>query len=644
MYSRVTVSTWLLFLAAAGCARTGTSGGGATETGPAPTTSASATAETPLAEIAPAGASWTVGKRSAFRLTLTSALAFGDQANKFDFTVTGNLMVVPTVASGRHSSLFMIVEKAGIQSRTPDPERQFQAIAEQLSKHGCFVEISNGQVTELRFTPDLPPMVVNVYRTIAAAIQVTVPASQRDHFEIKERDGTGEYTAAYDGAGDHVWSKHKLSYSKLLGKSTGSSASTFTGILPQVQSSKGEIQLAENGRLLRVNVRDELKIRGAQVPVNSTTEVKLDADEVSDSAPVQDWRTLGQRLTRLGADEPYVQAADSQAMSNSMDDARINGQTFEAVVDKLRATAVSRQAAARVNAANGTGKASDAAVIAQQETGQFVALAAMFRRRDSDVGKAVKRLRSDGVVADTLVDALSSSGSPAAHRALAELLTAKDIDPKLRQRALGGLALTPRPSPIAIQALKGELGRQPFSASALFGLGSYARFYGANGDSAQEKALGELLIERLKNTDDIVPRIVVTLQAIANSGYSGALTDVTQRLTDRRAPVRAAAIRAVQFMPGPQVDQLVANTIATDKETEVSVSALAAAKVRKPSDILVQALTNAARAAREPKVRYESVELLTQWSKERADVRDVIQRVATSDSEETIRKLAQSAL
>jgi len=58
----------------------------------------------------------------------------------------------------------------------------------------------------------------------------------------------------------------------------------------------------------------------------------------------------------------------------------------------------------------------------------------------------------------------------------------------------------------------------------------------------------------------------------------------------------------------------------------------------------VGALTSAAQTATEPKVRYGSVQLLTQWSKERPDVRPVIQRVAANDAEESIRTLAKSAL
>lgn len=583
------------------------------------------------------------GQRNAFRLELTSALAFGDQANKFDFTVTGKVVVVPTVVHGTDATLFVILEKANIDSRAPDPEHQLKAIAEQLSKSGCYIEVANGQVKEMRFPPELPPMVVSVYRTIASALQISVPTEKRDHFEIQERDGTGEYTAAYEGTGDRVWSKRKLSYSKLLGKSTGTSPGTFKDIVPEVRASAGEIQLAEDGRLVRVRSRDELKIRGAQVPVNSLTEVKLDADGVTSGAPVRDWRALSEPLTRLAADEPYVQAADREAMSGSMDDARINGQSFESVVGKLEATAASRDAANRASAANGTSKVSDAAAIDQQETSNFVALSAMFRRRESDVAKAVARIHSDPAMAFTLVDALSSSGSPAAHKALADMLTAKGIDPKLRQRALGGLALTRRPSPIAVQALKEEAARDRFSASALFGLGSYARYYGANGDKAQEQALGDFLLERLRHTEDMIPRLVTVLQAIANSGYLGAFQDVSARLADRRTEVRAAAVRALQFMPGDQIDQMLANTI-TDKETDVSVAALASARVRKPNDILVRALTSAAQTAQEPKVRYGSVKLLGEWSKERADVREVIQRVATNDAEESIRKLAQSSL
>jgi hypothetical protein len=628
---------WLpIFVLAASCARNeqGVPVAGARPSGDAP----SAEAQTAPRAV------WAVAERYSYGLKLTSSLAFGDQPKAFDFDVTGKLIIAPSASEGSHATLFIILENAAIESRVPDPQRQFAAIAEQLSRFGCFVGYESGRVTEMRFSPELPTMVVSVYRQIAAALQVTVPAGNPGPFESKEYDGTGEYLAAYQRAGERTWSKHKVKYSKLLGsKAAGFMAPAFENLIPEIRTSSGEIGLSEAGRPVRVRTSDEVLIRGAQVPVHSMTTLALDADGVTQGAPVQHWTALDQKLTRLGASEAYVQTSKEQ--KGALDEARIGANTFESVVEKLRETTLARNARERAQAASGAGaNAKREQVVETQETGQFVALTAMFRQRGDTVRKAVEKIRRDPSMANTLIDALGSSGSPAAHKALAELLTAKGADPKLSLRALGALSRSPVPSPIAVRALEDELVRDPWSTSALFGLGSYARYYRDNGDAAQETAIARVLLARLKQANDHPSRLVLGLQALANAGHRGALDTIGHHMLDRRPPVRAAAMRALQFMPGEDIDGLLANTITSDASEEVVVAALTSASAREPTDVLVRALTNTAEAASEPKARYRSIELLGHWIKTRPEVRPVIERVATNDAEEKIRTLAQSVL
>jgi len=626
-----------VLLLAASCARDeqGAPAGGA---GPSSSSSVPTETQTPVRTV------WALGERYSHRLALTSSLAFGDQPKAFDFDVTGKLVIAPSASEGSRATLFIILENAAIASRVPDPQGQFAVVAEQLSKFGCFVGYESGRVTEMRFSPELPTMVVSVYRQIAAALQVTTPAGSNGTFESKEFDGTGEYLAAYQPAGEHAWSKRKLKYIKLLGgKGTGFMAPAFENLTPEIRTSSGEVRLSEAGRPVRVRASDEVLIRGAQVPVHSTTTIALDADGVTQGAPVRHWTALDQKLVRLAANEAYVQTSKEQ--KGRLDEARIGGQAFESVVDNLRAGTLAREARERARAASGTGaSANKEPVVESQETGQFVALTAMFRQREDAVSKAVEKIRNDPAMADTLIDALGSSGSPAAHKALAELLTAKNVDAKVRLRALAGLSRSPVPSAIAVRALEDELGRDPWSASALFGLGSYARYYRDNGDAAREKAIGQVLIARLKQANDHPSRLVLGLQALANAGFRGALDAVSRHMLDRRPPVRAAAMRALQFMPGEDIDGLLANSITSDSSEEVVVAALTSASAREPSDVLIRALTSSAETATEPKARYRSIELLGQWIKARPEVRPVIERVATNDAEEKIRTLAQSVL
>jgi hemoglobin-like flavoprotein len=104
------------------------------------------------------------------------------------------------------------------------------------------------------------------------------------------------------------------------------------------------------------------------------------------------------------------------------------------------------------------------------------------------------------------------------------------------------------------------------------------------------------------------------------------------------------AVRALQAIRDSKVDELIAERLLTDSASDVRISALSAAKVRQPTDILAGAVQNAAANAEDPHVRYRAVELLATWIDTRPDVRPTLEQIAQNDVELRIRDRAQSAL
>lgn len=602
-----------------------------------PVSSNAASARTPAA----AADEWKEGDRYSYRLKLTSSLAFAQGANAFDFDITSNIVIAPARVATDQTSLFVVFVDPKLDSRAPDPQGRLAAATQQLSQFGCFFTMKDGRVADMHLAPGLPAMVVSIYRQLGAALQVVADPDGRTQYEVREYDGTGEYAAQYTLTGDQRYEKRKLKYLSVLAKASDLAQPALAGVIPEVVSSTAALRLAPDGRPLSIHLRDELRVNGAQLPVHSTTVLTIDADSVAHGAPVNDWPTLGDKLVRLAADEPF----GAKASVESLDDARINGQSFDQLVAKL----TEQQKSETLPDSGANPQTIQSAKDREQrrateESAAFVALTATFRKDSSAAARAVQRARSNPAIANTLIDSMGSSGSPSAHVALAGLLTAKGIDPKLRLRALTGLARTPVPSEAAVEALKGELSRNPFSTGALYGLGSYAMYFRDNGDRQREASIGALLLERLDHADDVVPRLIVTLGGITNSGYLGALPAVTRHMQDRRPGVRAAAVRALQFMPGPQIDPLIASALLSDTDLSVTVAALDAVQAREPSDVLAEALTQVARRSDNPNARYKSVDLLARWGKGRPALRTVIQQVASSDPEERVRALAQSAL
>ena len=245
--------------------------------------------------------------------------------------------------------------------------------------------------------------------------------------------------------------------------------------------------------------------------------------------------------------------------------------------------------------------------------------------------------------ADTLIEALGSASTPAAQDSLVRLQASNTTDAALRRRIITALSRTPRPDQSSIHMFEKTLKTDPFSEPALLGLGTYARRLRDGGDSESADSIGGLLVDRLGAATNLRDRLTV-LRAITNSGYSPALDRVRPYLTDSENQTRVDAVRALQSMRDPRVDDLIADRLLSDSASEVRISALSAAKVREPTDTLATAVESAASKAADPHVRYRAVEILAQWITRRPDVRPALERVANDDVEPRIRERAQSAL
>jgi hypothetical protein len=115
-------------------------------------------------------------------------------------------------------------------------------------------------------------------------------------------------------------------------------------------------------------------------------------------------------------------------------------------------------------------------------------------------------------------------------------------------------------------------------------------------------------------------------------------------LADARPEIRAAAARSLQSMHDASVDGILAEIIRSDQSPDVGISAMDAAKVRQPTDILLRAVETAATNGTDPHVRYRAVELLSLWLQGRSDVRPTLEMAAQNDVEQRIRERARSAL
>jgi hypothetical protein len=622
-----------LALLLSGCARPP----GATEGKGSPSTPA-ASASAPVthsAAIDPRTRGWALGQEYPYQLKLGTAVSLGAQSNVLDFDLEGEVLVVPTAETDGVTTLFVGIRNAKLVSRLTEKQEELQKVAAQASATGCLVTLSGGLVTELHFAKDLSPLTVGVYREVASRLQFAHAREPSARYQAEEYDTTGKYLAEYllEPGASGRYRKRKVHYSSSLGSSSASPLMA-TKVVPQVGESAAEITLAPDGRPIAVRARDEVVIKGTQNPVKSKTSVSLVAGSSVRGVP-RDWAAVAAGLTRVAVDEPYA----FKVPVGALDASRIQGLTYDEIVKRLLAQAGKHDAAA-----SGRANTAQAQQNLEESAALFTALAATFRQKPDTIASAVTAIRKRSPIAPTLLDALGSSGSPQAHQSLAVLTKSKELDAKLRSRALTALARTPEPGPASIAALKDILVTEPFSADALYGLGTYARRLRDAGQGADAAPIAELLGDRLRMAENITPRLLVALGALMNCGCDQTLPQVLPYLTDGRPSVRAGAVRALQSMKDAKVDELIASRLESDTASEVRIAAMDAARVREPSDSVVRVLTGTAKNAEDPRVRYRAVELVVQWLAKRAELRSSLAEIAAKDPEPKVRERARAAL
>jgi len=550
----------------------------------------------------------------------------------FDFDVNTEADIVPFNVTPTDAESYVRLSKTSIVSRT-GRQADYDRLAHELDARGCVFLLSGGRLKEMRIPKGLSAMAANVYRQLAASLQMARPATPADAYVANEYDTTGEYVARYDVDRGGVWHKHKEKYVSVLMRSEKSGLEL--PVVPAVMASGGRVQLLADGRPQSVESQDELAINGGQAPVHARTAVALDAVAFGEQAvDVSVLTPILSSMDRIPATEPYAAPAGVDVL----DEARIHGLTFDGVVARFESMHASPNDSQQDPSRGIKSKAEE-----DERSRLFIALAAIFRRHPETVDRAVQKIRQQSPASIELIDALGSSSSPRAQDALWGLTRSLPPTNRLHDRAIFALSRGSRPGDKEIDALKTVLAREPFNAQALYGLGTAARHLRDNGDTTRMRDIGQFLLVQL-SLAEVAPQRVTVLGAIMNSGYVEALPQVSQYIADGPETVRAAAIQALQSMQDPRIDGILASHIEEDTSSKVRVSAIDAARVRQPTDSVAHAVTTAATSDTDPLVRYHAVDLMARWLRRRPELRAALEGIAHDDREERIRSRAQAAL
>ncbi len=622
-----TLASAALLLSLAGCR-----GNANAESTSASAPAGVATASTANASPGTAEPGFARGQRYTYALTSTSKVAFQSQGNLYDFDLSGTLELLPVRVSADGTEFRASITNGKFQSRVPGSQQQFDAMTADLAKAFLFT-LKGGRLGDVTLPKNVAPLVAGVFRSVSSAFQVARPAEGAATWTASELDTTGEYSAEYKRAsGPRRFEKQKRRYlALLLPKGQPKPA---VDALPEVVTSRGEVQTAADGRVIAVKLDDELTLNRAQTPIRTRMTLSLQAGDVG-RANMSDAELLALRSggMRLAADQPMPSGVSPAVI----DDAKINGLPFGEIVARLeKAAKLAPKASAQSK--------DDPEQVAQREehARMFIALGATFRRQPETVSRAVAKIRENSAAKYDFIDALGAANSSGANAALIALAESGTSDVKVRTSALISLSRLENPTTETAAALEKLLDDEAVGTQALYGLGSYCRRFRERGEVERSTALGRAIVARLLSAKTEL-RTVEALRAVGNSGFVGALDAVRPRLTDPRVLVRAEAVRSLRLMDAPEIEGILIHRLVDDSVKAVRLATLDAIQSRTPTPALVQALRNSI-STPDPHVRYRLVELMSRWLDRQPELRSSLELVAKNEQEEKIRELAKAAL
>jgi hypothetical protein len=272
-------------------------------------------------------------------------------------------------------------------------------------------------------------------------------------------------------------------------------------------------------------------------------------------------------------------------------------------------------------------------------------LAALFRLEPAEAERAAREVlagQANPSLAEQVVEALGSAGTPEAQRALASVLEEARLRPETLTHAARVASRVERPT----VALAEALGRTVDGARDASVRNTAALAVGAvlKGLEPLEPGRGHALLEAmLKRCHARRVEPVVCLGTLANAGSPRGLAYARSALLHPAATVRAAAAEALRAIPGAEVEALLDQVLLGDPSPRVRAQAATAMSQRVAGPHL-RAVATALRSEQSESVRLELVRMLGGLKAVDEVALALLRDVADNDASEKVRRLASSLL
>ncbi len=478
---------------------------------------------------------------------------------------------------------------------TPAEDRRaLNATRRALAGRYYFTADSSGAVRETHFPRDLDPMARSLLKSVVVAFQMTVLDLSDDSWQAVEQTLDGEVEVAYRRlpGTEGGFARRPLRYKWVAG---------LSGLVPVAEvgaytvTGSAEFHLDSEGMLIRRIGQESLRIApdGGLMAVEQNRSARMRLLRRAEAPELaRDFkRDLASLVTSTIADVERLEADPGL-----IDRAWVDGASLATLLAALDAAAEGKK-----------GVSERAAIIPR--------LAALLRLEPHVAVEVEAAVRADAEAdaARTLIAALSSAGTPEAQRALMNLGHDELMPKETRLRAVGLLGLSRSPIPESGGALVEwmEMDDVDLAETAALGLGNHLKRRREHDGSLCEADTADVLqrlIEALEVARTPEERALY-LKALGNTGSPRAVPAIIAQLTTQDVSVRAAAIWALRFMPGAEVEAILVEALLADPALAPRQAVVAAAAFRSLVP-LGPALNEMARSHPDKMLRLDIVHLL----------------------------------
>jgi hypothetical protein len=496
------------------------------------------------------------------------------------------------------------------------PANSLEDMGQRLSRPFWATYRADGGLLAIHFFRDVIPADSNLLQMVATELQFIRPNSVHSSWTARERDGAGEYAAVYVMSQPDRIMKRKLKYLY----TDGVADAPGNTVRIAIDHSEVAFWLLPNGGIQAVDGTSRVHMDLSLEQVHRLT--ALTEIHVSNLRAVHAPELIGslaRALASVSSSPIVTQKPDPAEMRAQADNRLLEGKTTES----LLATAFAESAV---------------------DTALPDRLAALFRRRPEAASVSVSLLLQKGAQR-RVTNALGVAGSPAAIAALATLAGNREAAENLRVDSITAFVHLQHPSPEAMHVLESLLGdTNPAVQSAAGLLSGTLSHAGRSEYPLEADAIDASLIALYRKALE-TRQACELLAALGNSAGPSVIPIIEEALGDPRAPIRAAAARALRLAPGSEIDLLLANVMASDRDPGVRADAVFASRFRRPLPVpLVETLIHTAMGDSIDNVRSEAVALLRQNLAASPRIPEILAYVADHDANPGIRRQASEAL